>query len=255
MYALYFNRKEITMSDIKKIGQAAPAATETKPAAVVQAETKPAVTESKPAAAVKPAVVVQAETKPAVTESKPAAAVKPAVAESKPAAAESKPVAAAKPAAAKPATKAKTAAKKAEPAAKKRGRPSKEEAAKATKKGAAAAAPAPKKKAAKVELDKTDTFKAAMWKALDHKAAKKVSGDIAVQIFADGLDTFYFALKGGQAEIERYYYEGNSGEIRTTEAELRKVISGKYDLLGAVAAGKLSFGGDLSALVKMINLF
>jgi len=139
-----------------------------------------------------------------------------------------------------------------------------------TKKPAAAAAPAPAKKAAEpkaaepakkpvkkaaVQLDKTDTVKKALWDSIDKTKAKKIEGDIAVQIFADGLDSFYIAVKGGVPEIERFFYHNNNGTVNTSEKELLKLALGGYDLFAAVKSGAFGFDGNLWILVKILELF
>jgi len=112
----------------------------------------------------------------------------------------------------------------------------------------------PVKKAA-VQLDKTDSVKKALWDSMDKTKAKKIEGDVAVQIFADGLDSFYIAVKGGVPEIERYFYNNNNGTVNTTEKELLKIALGGYDVLAAVRAGNINFDGNLSVFIKLIDLF
>ncbi|MCL2071299.1 MAG: SCP2 sterol-binding domain-containing protein [Oscillospiraceae bacterium] len=104
-------------------------------------------------------------------------------------------------------------------------------------------------------VDKTDVVKTVLWNGIGKAKAKKIKDELAIQVFADGLDSFYVAIKGGQPEIERYYYNNNNGQLVTTEAELLKIAKGKYDVVAAVKSGKLNYDGNLSALLKLVDLF
>ncbi|MCL1881922.1 MAG: SCP2 sterol-binding domain-containing protein [Oscillospiraceae bacterium] len=115
-----------------------------------------------------------------------------------------------------------------------------------------------KPKAKKVVLDQTDKVKSALWKSANKKKAKKITDTIAIQVFAEGLDSFYIAVKPGQAEpveIERYYYHDNNGQLQTNEAELLKIASGKCDLLSAVKSGSIKYDGNLWVLTTLIDMF
>jgi len=113
----------------------------------------------------------------------------------------------------------------------------------------------PAKKPVVVQLDKTDTVKKVLWDKIDKIKAKKIEGDVAVQVFADGLDSFYIAVKGGVPEIERYFYNNNNGTVNTSEKELLKIALGGYDVLAAVRTGAINFDGNLSVFIKILDLF
>ncbi|MCL2109910.1 MAG: SCP2 sterol-binding domain-containing protein [Oscillospiraceae bacterium] len=189
-----------------------------------------------------------------------------------------KPAAKAAPkAAAKPAAKAaKAAVKKAEPKVAKKAAP---KAAKAAPKAAAkpvAASPVAKatakkavakkdvakapvkkggRKKAEVFVDATDKAKTALWKAISKTKAKKIKGEVAIQVYAEGLDSFYIAVKDGTPEIERYHYDNNAGSLNLTEKELYKIAKGKYDVIAGVKSGAVGFEGNLSVLLKIMDIF
>ncbi|MCL1866199.1 MAG: hypothetical protein FWF82_02190 [Oscillospiraceae bacterium] len=167
---------------------------------------------------------------------------------------------AAKPAvksAAKPATKpaAKSASK---PAAKSAAKSASKPAAKATAKKAPTKAPAKAPKAPakkKVELDKTDVVKKALWDALSKSKAKKINEYVAVQVYAEGLDSFFIAVHEGTPMIERSYYQGHNGDFQATEKDLLAIAKGKYDFVKAVKSGAVNFSGRLSSMLKILDLF
>jgi hypothetical protein len=227
---------------------AAPVAvTPAKPAAAPTPAAPAAATPAKPAAA--PAAATPA--KPAAKRGRPAgsksAKAKPAKAAAKPAKA-----AAAKPAKAAAAKPAKAAAKKttAKAAAKKT-------TAKAAAKAVAVVEEAPKTRGRKKAefVDKTDKVKTALWKAVNKTKAKKIDGYIAIQVYAEGLDSFFIAVQQGEAKIERSYYQGNNGEFFANDAELMKISKGKYDFIAAIKSGKIHFDGNLSVFVSLMGLF
>jgi len=218
------------MADDKKITIKTDSKIETIPA-------KPA-TPVKPAAPAKPAAAKPAAAKPAATRSRTAAA--------KPAA---KAPAAAKPAAIKT-TAVKPAARKASPAAAKKTTAA---AKKATAKSTAAAKP--KKKLVYETLDDTDTVKKALWESVKETKAKKLKEYVAIQIYADGLDSFFIAVQDGNPMIIRAHYQGHNGDLFATPEELLKIAQGKFNLLAAVKAGTVNFNGNLSALLKILELF
>ncbi|MDR0197327.1 MAG: SCP2 sterol-binding domain-containing protein [Oscillospiraceae bacterium] len=108
---------------------------------------------------------------------------------------------------------------------------------------------------AEVVIDSTDKIKTALWKSINKAKAKKVSGEVAIQVYAEGLDSFYIAVKNGEPEIERYFYNNNNGSLNISEKELTKLALGKYDVIAAVKSGAVSFDGNLSIFLKIMDLF
>ncbi|MCL2035940.1 MAG: hypothetical protein FWG83_00955 [Oscillospiraceae bacterium] len=167
---------------------------------------------------------------PAVDKATPAKAGAPAVV--KPVAKKAAPPA--KKAEAKPAAKAEAPAPEAKPATK----------------------PSPKKKKEVVEqLDRTDIVKKALWEALSKSKAKKLKGYNAIQVYAEGLDSFFIAIHEGEPAIERHFYQGHSGDLQASETALLKIAAGNYDFIKAVKAEEINFSGRLSVLLKILDLF
>ena len=107
-----------------------------------------------------------------------------------------------------------------------------------------------------VDMDKTDTVKKALWNALNKTKAKKIKEYIAVQVYAEGLDSFFIAVHNGEPMIERSYYQGHSGDLQATEKELLAIAKGKYDFIKAVKTNEnVNFNGRLSVLLKIMDLF
>ncbi|MDR0223021.1 MAG: SCP2 sterol-binding domain-containing protein [Oscillospiraceae bacterium] len=94
-----------------------------------------------------------------------------------------------------------------------------------------------------------------MWKRINTAKAKRISGEIAIQVYAEGLDTFYIAVQNGTPKIDPYEYVGNNGSFYSSEKELLKIASGKYDIIAAVKSGAVSFNGTLSVFLKIMDLF
>ena len=153
----------------------------------------------------------------------------------------------------KPATAKKTVAKKSTTPVK----ATTKTAAKATVKKAVAAPKATvatrKKKAEPV--DKTDAVKTALWKAINKAKAKKIKDYIAIQIWAEGLDSFFIAVHDGVPMIERAHYQGHAGDLQISEKDLMNIAAGKFDLIKAVKTGDVNFHGKLFVLLKILDLF
>ena len=219
-------------------------ASESKPAA--PAAKKPAAKAAAKKVAKKPAAkkaAKKAAPKKAAAKAAPKAEKAPAA---KKAAPKAKKAAAPKAAAKKAAPKAKAAVKKVASKAKaavKKAVP---------KKAAAKAAPKAKKAAA---VDVSGVVRGALWKAISKSKVKKIDKEIAIQVYAEGIESFFIAVQEGKAKIDPAFYINNNGALNTSADELKKIAAGKYDIIDAVKKGKVNFDGNLSVLLKIMDLF
>jgi len=107
----------------------------------------------------------------------------------------------------------------------------------------------------KVELDSTDVVKTALWKSISKTKSKKIKDFIAIQVYAEGLESFFIAIQDGQPKIDRAYYHGHNGDLQASEKELLKIAAGKYDIIKSVKSGAINFNGRLSVLLQIMDLF